>query len=107
LKPEWWGSPLAQGEKYQGRKKTFDKITTMIIILEEFVTGMNPYLAKDLDMLSRTYFNIIMYLFLSCMNTIAAFWDIVSCRRVEVERRFRGRHCFRLQDNDDGGSIHV
>jgi hypothetical protein len=20
LKPEWWGSPLAQGEKYQGRK---------------------------------------------------------------------------------------
>jgi hypothetical protein len=21
LKPEWWGSPLAQGEKYQGRKK--------------------------------------------------------------------------------------
>jgi hypothetical protein len=25
LKPEWWGSPLAQGEKYQGRKKTCDK----------------------------------------------------------------------------------
>jgi hypothetical protein len=24
LKPEWWGSPLAQGEKYQGRKKTCD-----------------------------------------------------------------------------------
>jgi hypothetical protein len=21
VKPEWWGSPLAQGEKYQGRKK--------------------------------------------------------------------------------------
>jgi hypothetical protein len=21
LKPEWWGSPLAQEEKYQGRKK--------------------------------------------------------------------------------------
>jgi hypothetical protein len=25
LKPEWWGSPLAQGEKYQGREKTCDK----------------------------------------------------------------------------------
>jgi hypothetical protein len=25
LKPEWWGSPLAQGEKYQGRKRTCDK----------------------------------------------------------------------------------
>jgi hypothetical protein len=25
LKPEWWGSPLAQGEMYQGRKKTCDK----------------------------------------------------------------------------------
>jgi hypothetical protein len=24
LKPEWWGSPLAQDEKYQGRKKTCD-----------------------------------------------------------------------------------
>jgi hypothetical protein len=22
---EWWGSPLAQEEKYQGRKKTCDK----------------------------------------------------------------------------------
>jgi hypothetical protein len=22
LKPEWWGSQLAQEEKYQGRKKT-------------------------------------------------------------------------------------
>jgi hypothetical protein len=22
LKPEWWGSPLAEEEKYQGRKKT-------------------------------------------------------------------------------------
>jgi hypothetical protein len=21
LKPEWWGSPLAQEEKYQGRRK--------------------------------------------------------------------------------------
>jgi hypothetical protein len=27
LKPEWWGSPLAQGEKYQGRKKTCVKRT--------------------------------------------------------------------------------
>jgi hypothetical protein len=25
LKPEWWGSPLAQEEKCQGRKKTCDK----------------------------------------------------------------------------------
>jgi hypothetical protein len=25
LKPEWWSSPLAQEEKYQGRKKTCDK----------------------------------------------------------------------------------
>jgi hypothetical protein len=25
LKPEWWGSPLAQEEKYQGRKNTCDK----------------------------------------------------------------------------------
>jgi hypothetical protein len=24
LKPEWWGSPLAQEEKYQGRKVTRD-----------------------------------------------------------------------------------
>jgi hypothetical protein len=24
LKPEWWGSPLAQEEKYQGRKRTCD-----------------------------------------------------------------------------------
>jgi hypothetical protein len=24
LKPEWWGSPLAQEQKYQGRKKTCD-----------------------------------------------------------------------------------
>jgi hypothetical protein len=27
LKPEWWGSPLAQEQKYQGRKKTCDKRT--------------------------------------------------------------------------------
>jgi hypothetical protein len=35
LKPEWWGSPLAQEEKYQGRKKTCDKRTaaTEIIII--------------------------------------------------------------------------
>jgi hypothetical protein len=25
LEPEWWGSPLAQEQKYQGRKKTCDK----------------------------------------------------------------------------------
>jgi hypothetical protein len=25
LKPEWWGSPLAQDEKHQGRQKTCDK----------------------------------------------------------------------------------
>jgi hypothetical protein len=24
LKPEWWGSPLAQEEKHQGRKKPYD-----------------------------------------------------------------------------------
>jgi hypothetical protein len=30
LKPEWWGSPLAQEEKYQGRKKTCDKIIIVI-----------------------------------------------------------------------------
>jgi hypothetical protein len=24
LKPEWWGSPLAIEEKYQGRKKAYD-----------------------------------------------------------------------------------
>jgi hypothetical protein len=24
-KPEWWGSPLAQEEKYQGREKTCDR----------------------------------------------------------------------------------
>jgi hypothetical protein len=28
LKPEWWGSPLAQEEKYQGRHKTRGKRTT-------------------------------------------------------------------------------
>jgi hypothetical protein len=32
LKPEWWGSPLAQEEKYQGRKKTCDKKKIIIII---------------------------------------------------------------------------
>jgi hypothetical protein len=31
LKPEWWGSPLAQEEKYQGRKKTCDKKKKIII----------------------------------------------------------------------------
>jgi hypothetical protein len=42
LKPEWWGSPLAQEEKYQGRKKTCNKGITvmqmmmMIIILSFF-----------------------------------------------------------------------
>jgi hypothetical protein len=25
LNPEWWGSPLAQEQKYQGRKKTCNK----------------------------------------------------------------------------------
>jgi hypothetical protein len=25
LKPEWWGSPLAKEEMYQGRKQTCDK----------------------------------------------------------------------------------
>jgi hypothetical protein len=29
LKPEWWGSLLAQEEKYQGRKKTCDKGTAI------------------------------------------------------------------------------
>jgi hypothetical protein len=33
LKPEWWGSPVAQGEKYQGRKKTCDEIMMMMIII--------------------------------------------------------------------------
>jgi hypothetical protein len=33
LKPEWWGSPLAQEEKYQGRKKTCDTRTPTIIII--------------------------------------------------------------------------
>jgi hypothetical protein len=33
LKPEWWGSPLAQEEKYQGRKKTYDKEMIIIIII--------------------------------------------------------------------------
>jgi hypothetical protein len=37
LKPEWWGSPLAQQEKYQGKKPAIIKnyrnniITTTII----------------------------------------------------------------------------
>jgi hypothetical protein len=33
LKTEWWGSPLAQEEKYQGRKKTCDKMILKIIII--------------------------------------------------------------------------
>jgi hypothetical protein len=33
LKPEWWGSPLAQGEKYQGRKKTCDNRIKIIITI--------------------------------------------------------------------------
>jgi hypothetical protein len=32
LKPEWWGSPLAQEEKYQGRKKTCDKKIIIIML---------------------------------------------------------------------------
>jgi hypothetical protein len=32
LKPEWWGSPLAEEEKYQGRKKTCDEMIIIIII---------------------------------------------------------------------------
>jgi hypothetical protein len=31
LKPEWWGSPLAQEEKYQGRKKTCDKKLLLLL----------------------------------------------------------------------------
>jgi hypothetical protein len=33
LKPEWWGSPLALEEKYQGRKKTRDNKIIIIIII--------------------------------------------------------------------------
>jgi hypothetical protein len=33
LKPEWWGSPLAQEEKYQGRKKTCDKIVVVVVVV--------------------------------------------------------------------------
>jgi hypothetical protein len=33
LKPEWWGSPPAQGEKYQGRKKTCEEIIVIVIII--------------------------------------------------------------------------
>jgi hypothetical protein len=32
LKPEWWGSPLAQ-EKYQRRKKTCDKKLLLLLLL--------------------------------------------------------------------------
>jgi hypothetical protein len=32
-KSEWWGSPLAQEEKYQGRKKTCDKKFNSFFIL--------------------------------------------------------------------------
>jgi hypothetical protein len=33
LKPEWWGSPLAQEQKYQGRKKTCDMMMIMIMMM--------------------------------------------------------------------------
>jgi hypothetical protein len=33
LKPEWWGSPLAQEEKYQGRNKTWEMIIIIITII--------------------------------------------------------------------------
>jgi hypothetical protein len=36
LKPEWWGSPLAQEEKYQGRKKTCDKRMMMMMRHDNF-----------------------------------------------------------------------
>jgi hypothetical protein len=32
IRLERWGSPLAQDEKYQGRKKTCDKMIIIIII---------------------------------------------------------------------------
>jgi hypothetical protein len=34
LKPEWWGSPLAQEEKYQGKE---DLRTTTTIIIKFFI----------------------------------------------------------------------
>jgi hypothetical protein len=40
LKPEWWGSPLAQEGKYQGRKKTCGKIIPfMFLFLHAASTG--------------------------------------------------------------------
>jgi hypothetical protein len=34
-----------------------------------------------------------------------AFWDIISCSLIGVDRRFRGAYCFHHQgDTDDGGS---
>jgi hypothetical protein len=35
LKPEWWGSPLAQEQKYQGRKKTCDKKIIIIMLRQK------------------------------------------------------------------------
>jgi hypothetical protein len=37
LKPEWWGSPLAQGEKNQGRKKTCDKNIIMMMMMMKMI----------------------------------------------------------------------
>jgi hypothetical protein len=41
LKPEWWGLPLAQEEKCQGRKKTCDKriMFMMMIIVIIMITA--------------------------------------------------------------------
>jgi hypothetical protein len=40
---------------------------------------------------------------------MTAFWDIVPCSLVEVDRRFRGAYCLHHQGDegpDDGGSTH-
>jgi hypothetical protein len=34
-------------------------------------------------------------------RTMTAFWNIVPCSLVEVDRRFRGAYCFHHQENDE------
>jgi hypothetical protein len=49
LKPEGWGSPLAQEEKYQGRKKTCDKMMMMMMIIIIITIIITPSVCKLLQ----------------------------------------------------------
>jgi hypothetical protein len=58
LKPEWWGSPLAQEEKYQGRKpvtRNDDDDDDIIIIISVYLRAVDiiHFFAKKTDPMFR------------------------------------------------------